>query len=336
MRQTPLAATLLLRHDVARPLPPMTEGAGLSTIPEPLAGTAPAVFEKLEERFEGIRGDNQLERLWSGGRWLEGPVYSPAGRYLLFSDIPNDRILRWDETSYGVSVFRQPAGYTNGHTLDEQGRLVSCEHGNRRVTRTNHNGSIQVLADNWDGKRLNSPNDVVVHPDGSIWFTDPAYGIDSDYEGFEGEIETDGCHVYRIDPASGAITRVADDFDRPNGLAFSLDGTQLYITDTERAHIRRFDVKDNGLTGGELFAECGNGAFDGIRLDNRGRIWGAAADGAHVYHPDGTLLGKLLVPETVSNLTFGGPKRNRLFLTATTSVYSLLLTTTGAPQPYDA
>lgn len=302
---------------------------------EPLAGTVPAEWVRLDDRFAGIRGDSRLERLWTGGRWLEGPVYSPAGRYLVWSDIPSDRILRWDETSYQVSVFREPAGNTNGHTLDEQGRLVSCEHGNRRVTRTEHDGSVRVLADGHNGGRLNSPNDVVVSSDGAVWFTDPAYGIDSDYEGHRGEIEVGGCHVYRIAP-DGTLSVVADDFSRPNGLAFSTDGSLLYVTDTEEATIRVFTVDGDKLTGGELFAECGNGAFDGIRLDSEGRIWGAAADGVHIYHPDGTLLGKLLVPETVSNLCFGGPKRNRLFLTATTSVYSLLTTVNGAPQPYDS
>ncbi len=301
---------------------------------EPLAGTVPAEWVRLDDRFAGVRGDSRLERLWTGGRWLEGPVYSAAGRYVLWSDIPSDRILRWDETSYQVSVFREPAGNTNGHTLDEQGRLVSCEHGNRRVTRTEHDGSIRVLADGYNGGRLNSPNDVVVGSDGAIWFTDPAYGIDSDYEGHRGEIEVGGCHVYRIAP-DGTLSIVADDFNRPNGLAFSNDGSLLYITDTEEATIRVFTVDGDKLTGGDLFAECGNGAFDGIRLDSEGRIWGAAADGVHVYHPDGTLLGKLLVPETVSNLCFGGPKRNRLFLTASTSLYSLLTTTNGGRQPYD-
>ncbi|GAA3119283.1 gluconolactonase [Kribbella aluminosa] len=305
----------------------------MTGILEPLAGSAPAVWEKLDDRFAGIRGDSRLERLWTGGRWVEGPVYSAAGRYLLWSDIPNDRILRWDETSYQVSAFRHPAGNTNGHTRDTEGRLVSCEHGNRRVTRTEHHGGITVLAHEYDGKRLNSPNDVVVRRDGSIWFTDPAYGIDSDYEGYKGEIETGGCHVYRVSP-DGVLTRVADDFDRPNGLAFSLDESLLYITDSEAATIRVFTVDGDKLTGGELFAECGNGVFDGIRLDTQGRIWASAADGVHIYHSDGTLLGKLLVPETVSNLAWGGPKRNRLFLTATTSVYSLFTTANGAPEAY--
>ncbi|MFI5729554.1 SMP-30/gluconolactonase/LRE family protein [Kribbella sp. NPDC051587] len=304
------------------------------TILEPLAGTVPAEWEKFDDRFGGIRGDNHLERLWTGGRWVEGPVYSPAGRYLLWSDIPNDRILRWDETSYQVSAFRTPAGNTNGHTLDQEGRLVSCEHGNRRVTRTEHNGRISVLADSYEGHRFNSPNDVVVKRDGSVWFTDPSYGIQSDYEGYAGEIETGGCHVYRVS-SDGALTRVADDFDGPNGLAFSPDESLLYITDTERAHMRVFQVDGDRISGGEVFAECGNGAFDGIRIDTAGRVWASAADGVHVYHPDGTLLGKLHVPETVSNLTFGGAKRNRLFITATTSIYSLFTTVNGATQPYD-
>jgi gluconolactonase len=293
-----------------------------------------AVREVLDERFRGVNGDHELECLWTGGRWLEGPVYVPAGRYLLFSDIPNDRMLRWDETTGSVSVFRRPAGYTNGHTLDEQARLVSCEHGNRRVTRTEHDGTITVLADSIDGKRLNSPNDVIVRRDGSVWFTDPAYGIDSDYEGHRAESETDGCHVYRIE-RSGRISIVADDFDRPNGLAFSLDETELYVADTRANHIRRFKVSENGrLTGGEVFVTCSAGVFDGIRLDTEGRIWAAAGDGVHCYHPDGTLIGKILVPETVSNLCFGGPKRNRLFVTATTSVYSWLSTVNGATPVY--
>jgi gluconolactonase len=296
----------------------------------------PTTFEVLDERSADVKGDHRVERIDFRCRWAEGPVYVPAGRYLLVSDIPNDRILRWDEPTGAIGVFRHPAGYANGHTLDGQGRLVSCEHGNRRVTRTEHDGTITVLADRYDGRRLNSPNDVVVHSDGSVWFTDPAYGIDSDYEGHRAESEIGGCHVYRIDPESGSCDIVADDFDRPNGLAFSLDETQLYIGDSRAKHIRLFDVDDGVLSGGRLFATCTNGTFDGLRLDDTGRIWAAAGDGVHCLHPDGTLLGKLLLPEEASNLVFGGLKRNHLFVSATTSVYAILGNVTGAPPVWQA
>jgi gluconolactonase len=288
-----------------------------------------AHFEKFDDRFN-VAGDDSLERLFSEGRWTEGPVYVPSGRYLLFSDIPNDRMLRWDETEGSVSVFRSPANYANGHTLDRQGRLVSCEQGGRRVTRTELDGSVTVLADRWNGRRLNSPNDAVVAADGAVWFTDPPYGITSDYEGHRAEQEIDGCHVYRIDPASGEVARVADDFERPNGLAFSPDEQRLYIADTRRGHVRVFDVDGAGLSGGEVFAESPGGNFDGLRVDVEGRLWAAAAD-VNCFHPDGTLLGTLRIPQpAVSNLVWGGPKRNRLFITATDSVYSVLLNTNGA------
>ena len=235
----------------------------------------PVGFRNFDERFT-VAGDDYLECLFSGGRWTEGPVYVPSGKYLLFSDIPNDRIMRWDETDGSVGVFRSPAGYTNGHTLDRQGRLVSCEHGNRRVTRTELDGSVTVVADRWEGKRFNSPNDVVVAGDGAVWFTDPPYGITSDYEGHKAEPEIDGCHVYRVDP-SGNVERVADDFQRPNGLAFSPDERVLYIADTRGGHIRRFDVDGGKLTGGEVFADSPGGNFDGLRVDVEGRVWAAAA-----------------------------------------------------------
>jgi gluconolactonase len=297
--------------------------------------TVPATFEVLDERFRGCSGDSRFERLHDDCRWAEGPVYLPAARSLVWSDIPSDRMLRWDETTGAVGLFRHPCGYTNGHTLDVEGRIVSCEHGGRRVSRTEHDGSVSTLADRADGKRLNSPNDVVVRSDGSIWFTDPAYGIDSDYEGHRAESETDGCHVYRIDPATGACTRVADDFVRPNGLAFSLDERTLYIADTRRNHLRRFTVGDDlRLTDEGVVAECTVGVFDGLRLDTAGRIWAAAGDGVHCFDPDGTLIGKLHVPEEVANLVFGGPKRNRLFVTASTSLYSILTNVNGAPGPW--
>jgi gluconolactonase len=293
----------------------------------------------LDERFEPlIKANARLEKLWEGCRWAEGPAYFPAGRYLVWSDIPNDRMLRFDETSGGVSVFRQPAGYSNGNTVDRQGRLVSCEHGNRRVTRTEHDGSITVIADRYRGKRFNSPNDVIVKSDASIWFTDPAYGIDSDYEGLKGESEIGACHVYRVDPHSGEVSLAADGFVRPNGIAFAPDERRLYVSDTGASHVengprhmRVFDAAENGrLSGGEVFAECTVGAFDGFRLDEAGRIWTSAGDGVHCYAPDGTLIGKILGPEVVANVVFGGPKRNRLFICGTTSLYAILLPVNGA------
>jgi len=297
----------------------------------------PARFVTVDGRFGRTDGDAWLERLFASGRWTEGPAYFPAGRYLVFSDIPNDRLLRWDEATGAVGVLRQPAGYPNGHTVDRAGRLVSCEQGNRRVTRVEPDGSVTVIADRYRGKRFNSPNDVVEHSDGSIWFTDPSYGITSDYEGESAEPEIDGCHVYRVDPATGEVRVVAGDFERPNGLAFSADEQTLYVADTRRKHIRRFAVGGDGdLTGGEVAATCDAGSFDGLRIDAKGRLWAAAHDGLHCFTPDGDLLGKLLVPEIVSNLTFGGPRRNHLFVTATTSVYTLRVNVNGASPSHRA
>ncbi|MFE5308188.1 SMP-30/gluconolactonase/LRE family protein [Isoptericola sp. NPDC056605] len=292
--------------------------------------TVPAVYELLDPRFAAVRGDSRLERLWTGARWTEGPLYVPAGRYLLFSDIPNDRVLRWDETDGSVSVFDSPAGYANGRTIDRQGRVVACQQGPRRVVRTEHDGSTTVLADRWQGRRLNSPNDVVVSADDAVWFTDPPYGITSDYEGEHAEPEIDGCHVYRVDPRTGEVAAVATDLERPNGLAFSVDGQRLYVADTQRRHLRAFEVDGGRLTGGDVLAEL-DGGPDGVRVDTAGRVWVAAGEALHVLDPDGTLLGRLHLPEEVSNLAFGGRKRNRLFVTASTSVYSILLTVNGAP-----
>ena len=295
-----------------------------------------AQFEVLDDRFRGTGGDQWLERLHTGCRWTEGPAYFPAGRYLLFSDIPNDRTLRYDETTGVVGVFDHSAGFANGHTVDRRGRLISCEHGNRRVTRTEHDGSMTVLAARYHDKKLNSPNDVVERADGSVWFTDPSYGIDTDYEGHRSRREQGGCYVFRVDPTSHEVRLVADDFVRPNGLAFSADERQLFIVDTASApsHIRRFNVRDDGtLSGGEVFGTCDAGAFDGIRLDDAGRVWAAASDGLHCFDPDGTLLGKLLVPEITSNLTFGGRQRNQLFVTASTSLYRIRVNFVGVRYP---
>jgi gluconolactonase len=296
-------------------------------------------FEILDPRFRLlVKVNAEVERLHTGCRWAEGPAYFPAHRTLVWSDIPNDRMLRFDEVTGAVGVFRQPCGHANGNTVDREGRLVTCEHGGRRVSRTEHDGRIVTLADRYDGKRLNSPNDVVVHRDGSVWFTDPPYGIDSDYEGHKGESEIGASHVFRFEPSSGRLTLVADDYVRPNGLAFSPDGRHLYVSDTGGSHlqdgprhIRRHAVGEGGrLSGGEVFALCDAGRFDGFRFDTEGRIWTSAADGVHCLDPDGTLLGKIRLPEPVANVCFGGPKRNRLYICATTSLYSVLLPVNGA------
>ena len=294
-------------------------------------------FEVIDPSFEAcFIGHARVERLWTGARWSEGPAWFAAGRYLLWSDIPNNRIMRWDETDGSVSVFRAPSNNSNGHTVDRQGRLVSCEHLARRVTRTEFDGSVTVIADSYDGKRLNSPNDVVVNSDGSIWFTDPSYGILMDYEGDRADSEIGACHVYRV-TADGDISIVADDYVKPNGLAFSADETQLYIADTGATHtengpkhIRRHDVAPDGsLSGGEVFAECSVGLFDGFRLDLAGRIWTSAADGVHCLDTSGKLIGKIHIPEMVANVCFGGPKLNRLFICGTTSLYSVYLNVNG-------
>ena len=294
------------------------------------------LYEVLDDRFRTGKcasGDSKLETIFEGCRWAEGPLYVPAGRYLVWSDIPNDRLLRWDETTGSVGVFRSPAGHPNGNTLDAEGRLVTCEQGNRRVTRTEHDGSITVIADRWNGRRFNSPNDAAVRSDGSIWFSDPDFGITSDYEGHRAESEIGACNVYRVDPRDGEVRLVADGFLGPNGLVFSLDERRLFVSDTRANHIRVFTVRDDGtLDDGEVFVTCSDGTFDNIRFDDGGRLWAAAmAGGVHCYDPDGTLLGRLLVPEVVANIRFGGAKRNRLFIAADTTLYSLVMGVTGPP-----
>jgi gluconolactonase len=295
-------------------------------------------FEVVDERFRFmILGNAWVEKLHGGMLWAEGPVWSADGNYLLWSDIPNNVILQWAE-GLGVRVYRHPSNNSNGHTRDRQGRLVSCEHGARRVTRTEHDGSITVLADRYKGKRLNSPNDVVVKSDGSVWFTDPPYGIMSDYEGHKAKSEIGACNVYRIDPKSGDLSVVADDFNKPNGIAFSPDEQTLYVADTGGSHdpngehhIRAFDVVGGKrLRNGRVFAEISPGLADGFRLDTDGNVWTSAGDGVHCFSPKGVLLGKVRVPEVVSNVCFGGPKRNRLFMTASQSLYAVYVATRGA------
>ena len=273
-------------------------------------------FEVVDRRFRKVALPYiHVEKLYTGCRWAEGPAWFAAGRYLVWSDIPNDRMLRWDETDGSVSTFRQPSHNSNGNTVDTQGRLVTCEHLSRSVTRTDFDGRRTVLADRCDGKRFNSPNDVVVKSDGSIWFTDPSYGIDSDYEGDAAKSEIGACNVYRIDASTGKVAIVAADFVQPNGLAFAPDESLLYIVDTGLTHkadgphhVRRFNVSTNGksIGGGEVLATCAVGLYDGFRVDVHGNLWLSAGDGVHCHSSDGMLLGKILVPEAVSNVCFGG------------------------------
>jgi len=306
----------------------------------------PAV-EVLDDRFSKYRiGNAVVERLFTGCRWAEGPVWFGDARCLIWSDIPNNRMLRWNEESQEVSVYRSPSHHSNGNTRDRQGRLVTCEHTGRRVTRTEHDGSITVLMDSFEGKRLSSPNDVVVHSDGSVWFTDPGYGIMLNYEGKVAEAELP-TRVYRLDPDTREATIVADDFLRPNGLCFSPDEDLLYIVDTGRSHdpdgpshIRVFDVTaDNRLENGRVFVDMNPGMADGIRCDEDGNLWAAAGwagpgfDGAHCYAPDGTRIGQINLPEICANLCFGGAGKNRLFMAGSQSLYAVYVETTGAQQP---
>ena len=296
-----------------------------------------ASFEIIDPLFGSyVMGNAPLKKLATGFDWVEGPVWFGDAGCLLFSDIPNNRILRWTP-GFGLTTYREPSNFANGHTRDREGRLVSCEHGLRRVSRTEHDGRITVIADGFNGKPLNSPNDVVVKSDGSIWFTDPHYGILTDYEGHKSAQELP-CQVYRVD-VSGAMSVVADDFHCPNGLAFSPDEAWLYIADTGRMfhsdpqHIRVFDVVGNGLKGGAVFHKVAAGCADGIRTDTDGNLWSSAADGVHCIAPGGHLMGKILVPEVVSNICFGGRGKHQLFITATTSLYAISLNRNGTQTP---
>ncbi|MDH5708719.1 MAG: SMP-30/gluconolactonase/LRE family protein [Hylemonella sp.] len=280
----------------------------------------------------------KVERLATGMRWAEGPVWFGDGRYLLWSDIPNNRIMKWEEETGAVSVWRKPSNFANGGTRDRQGRLVSCEHGGRRIVRTEYDGSITVIADNYQGKTLNAPNDVIVKSDGSIWFSDPYFGILGYYEGYRAEPELP-THVYRVDGVTGEITAVTAEIDRPNGLCFSPDESRLYVVDcgTPRS-IQVFDVVDNGtrLVNKRRLIDAGAGTPDGMRCDVDGNLWcgwgmgSEELDGVHIYNPEGLLIGRIALPERCANLCFGGLQRNRLFMCGSTSIYSLYVNTQGA------
>jgi gluconolactonase len=296
----------------------------------------PAI-EIVDERFRSlVVGHEVVERLWTGGRWLEGPVWFGDGRYLLFSDIPNNRMLRWTEATGEVTPYRVPSDNSNGNTRDRQGRLITCEHLTRRVTRTEHDGTITVLMDSFEGKRLNAPNDVIVAADDSIWFSDPGWGILGHYEGDKG-VEEIPQYVFRIDPSTGAGEPVIAGMNRPNGLCFSPDESVLYVVAI--GEIRAFDMVDGRPTNERQLVDMAPGSTDGIRCDRDGNIWAAAQeggkgfDGVHCYSPQGELLGRIHLPETVANLCFGGIKKNRLFITGGRSLYSVFVEAQGDQTP---
>jgi len=298
------------------------------------------LIETLDPRFEGYRiFSAAVERLYTGCRWSEGPVWFGDGRYLLWSDIPNNRVLKWDETTGKVSTFRHPSNFANGNTRDRQGRLVTCEHG-RRVTRTDYDGRVEVLVDSINGKSLNSPNDIVVKSDGSIWFTDPVFGIQGNYEGLKAEPELDQM-VYRIDGDNGAVTVAAEGILGPNGLCFSPDESILYIVESRGVPHRKilaYDVATDGktLNNKRVHIDAGPGGTpDGMRCDIDGNLWcgwgmgNEALDGVLVFAPDGTKIGRIALPERCANVCFGGAERNRLFMAASQSLYALYVNTQG-------
>jgi gluconolactonase len=298
-------------------------------------------IEIIDDRFRPyVLPNAPLQKLGEGFAWLEGPVWFADHQCLLFSDVPNDRIVRWTETG-GISTFRQPSGFANGHARDREGRLLGCSHLHRCITRTELDGNITVLASHHEGRRLNSPNDIVCRSDGTIWFTDPLYGISTDYEGGK-QVSERPPAVYRLDPYAGDLRIVADDFTGPNGLAFSPDETKLYVAETgpqfatnpERC-IRVFDVLENGARLGQsrVFHKVSPGFADGFRVDIHGNLWTSAGDGVHCIAPDGTLLGRIKVPFTVSNVAFGGRHRAQLFICASHTLFAIYTNTRGASAP---
>jgi gluconolactonase len=291
----------------------------------------------LDNRFRRYMiGNTVIRRLYTGTLWAEGPAWNGVGRYMVWSDIPNNVQMRWTEEDSRVTTFRNPSGYSNGNTFDFEGRQLSCEHGGRRVVRYEYNGTTTVIADKFTGKRLNSPNDIVVHPDGGIWFTDPPYGINGNYEGFKAEKELKEA-VYRVDPKTGQIEKITDEMSGPNGICFSPDYKKLYVADTAAGReIRVWDLDGKNARNGKRFAQLqvpGSGApaaADGMRCDVDGNLWAGARPGVQILSPAGEPIGIIRLPENCANVCFGGTKRNRLFMAASQSLYSVYVGTTGA------
>ena len=340
------AAVVPSPGETADPLP-LPVGERLPLGPLPNSRYPDTHIEVIDKRFKGSPGTGAVERVATGFRWAEGPAYFRAGRYMIFSDIPNNRQMRLLEDDNHLSVFRSPSYNSNGNTTDRQGRLISCQHGGRRVVRTELDGTLTVIADSYNGKKLNSPNDVVVASDGSIWFTDPSYGIGGNYEGLKAEQEQATRNVYRVDAHTGEVKMVIDSFTQPNGLAFSPDERKLYIIDSGithggKANIRVFDVDVGAgkLTNDKVFAEdFAPGLTDGMRLDVEGNVWTSMGwadpkeDGVRCYASNGDLIGKIHLPETCANVVFGELLHNRLYMCASTSVYALYVNTQGAAVP---
>ncbi len=296
-----------------------------------------STIESYDPRMKALlRPDSSLQKLATGATWSEGPVYLPEEDCVIWSDIPGNRLLRWSEKE-GMSVYLGSAQFQNGHTLDLQGRILACSHGKRCVERLEKDGTWTTLVASYAGKKLNSPNDIVVKSDGTIWFTDPSYGLTQSDEGYGGEQEQDGCYVYRFDLATSEISAVVTDMVKPNGLAFSPDEKILYVSDTGASHepdgphhIRAYDVLEGKETAnGRVFAVIDPGMPDGFRIDINGYVFTSSLDSIQIFSPQGERLGKILVPEKVGNCTFGGPEKNRLFIAASSSLYSVMLETRG-------
>lgn len=302
-------------------------------------GTFPA-FDVIDEEFLScVRLDARFELLYRGTQWAEGPVYVPAGRYLVWSDVPANRLMRWDETTGQVGVFREPSNFANGNALDREGRLVTCEHGSRGLSRTEHDGSVRMLVDSYRGSRLNSPNDLCVARNGDIWFTDPTYGIDSNYEGYKADSELGSKFVFRWRSADEQLEAHDLGLVQPNGIGLSPDEQTLFIVDSGRTHIPdgprcvlsySLGEAAGAPRGGQVIAEADVGVFDGMAIDSDGRLWVGGGDGVYCLRSDGKLLGKILTERAVANLVFGGPRGNRLFICSTDAVYAVNLLATRA------